>query len=291
MLFLQLGGEQAAHSKNTIGFKLLANEANATIDYEYDPNKTYDLVWIPKGFYHESQIPNAKKFLYGPHNFVMPNEPWTLKIPFEKSVYTCLSPWVKELYSNFGELCMPVKVLPFPVDVERFVPNDSEKTLDCFVYFKGRDRKILNYVQQYLEDKKVNFVTIMCGSYKEQDYIEILRKVKFGIWIGCHESQGFALEEALSMNVPLLVFNVKTIHDEVNNEGKHSYLEYKDNYDLKATSCSYWDERCGKIIYEMDELEDGLDKIQSGSYKPREFIMETLSPKVCYDRLRSSIDL
>ena len=86
------------------------------------------------------------------------------------------------------------------------------------------------------------------------------------------------------MNVPLLVLNVKTLHDEVNNEGNHSYLEYKDNYDLKATSCSYWDSRCGEIIYELDELEDGLQKIQTKSYNPRQFILETLSPKACYER-------
>ena len=87
------------------------------------------------------------------------------------------------------------------------------------------------------------------------------------------------------MNVPLLVFNVRTIHDEVNNEGKHSYLEYKANYDLKATTCSYWDERCGEIIYELNELDDGLQKIQTKNYSPREFIMETLGPKACYQRL------
>ena len=75
-----------------------------------------------------------------------------------KSQAKKLSPWVKELYSNFGELCMPVKTIPFPVDVERFSPNSNEKTLDCFVYFKGRERKFLNYIQNYLEDKKTKLI-------------------------------------------------------------------------------------------------------------------------------------
>jgi len=280
--FLQIG---KAHIKNEIGFNLIAKEANAIIDKEYNPNILYDLVWIPTGFYHSSQIPNAKKLLFGPHNFVFPNEPWTLDIRFENSTYTCLSPWVKELYSNFKPLCMPVKAIPFPVEIERFKPDNTDKTLNCFVYYKGRDKKIYNYINQYLEENNISFVNIICGKYKEEEYIEILQKVKFGIWVGCHESQGFALEEALSMNVPLLVLNVKTIHDEVNSEGSHSYIEYKDNYDLKATSISYWDERCGEVIYDLNELKPTLEKIQTRSYNPREFILENLSPKVCYERL------
>jgi len=287
-IFLQLG---KAHIKNDIGFQLLAKEANALLEFEYNPTIIYDLVWIPTGFYHSSQIPNAKKLLYGPHNFVFPTEPWTLDISFENSTYTCLSPWVKELYSNFKPICMPVESIPFPVDIEKFKPNNSDKTIDCFIYFKGREKIIQQYVQQYLEENNISFVNIEYGSYKEEDFIEILKKVKFGIWVGCHESQGFALEEALSMNIPLLVYNVKTVHDEVNHEGIHSYLEYKDKYNLKATSCSYWDERCGEIIYELSELEDGLEKIKNNSYKPREFIVETLSPKVCYERLRTIINL
>ena len=287
-IFLQIG---KAHTKNEIGFQLLAKEANAVLEFKYNPNIIYDLVWIPTGFYHSSQIPNAKKLLYGPHNFVFPTEPWILDIPFENSTYTCLSQWVKELYDNFKPLCMPVKILPFPVDVERFVSNNSDKTIDCFIYFKGREKKFKQFVEQYLQEKNISFVNIEYGKYNEEEYIDILNKVKFGIWIGCHESQGFALEEALSMNIPLLVLNVKTLHDEVNHEVIHSYLEYKDKYNLKATSCSYWDERCGEIIYELSELEYGLEKIKNGKFRPRDFIVETLSPKVCYERLRTTINL
>jgi glycosyltransferase involved in cell wall biosynthesis len=182
---------------------------------------------------------------------------------------------------------MPVKVLPFPVDVERFLPNNSEKTITCFLYFKGREKNIQQYIQQYLQEKNISFVNIEYGKYKEEEYIDILNKVKFGIWVGCHESQGFALEEALSMNVPLLVYNVKTLYDEVNHEGNHTYIDSTFN----ATSVSYWDERCGEIIYELSKLEEGLEKIRNNNYKPREYILETLSPKVCYERLRTTINL
>ena len=36
--------------------------------------------------------------------------------------------------------------------------------------------------------------------------IKYIKKAKFGIVLGRHESHGFAIEEALSCNVPLLVW-------------------------------------------------------------------------------------
>ena len=281
MRFLQVG---KAHTKNEIGFKLLAKEANATIDTSYDPSIEYDLVWIPEGFY--TQISNAKRILYGPHNFVFPNGPWLSNMKFSNSIYTSLSVWIKDIYSKFGSLCMHVEPIPFPVEVEKFKPSNQEKTIDCFLYFKARSRHIQRFFQQYLEMKGISYINIEYGKYKEEDYIEILKSVKFGIWIGSHESQGFALQEALCANVPLLVYNVKTMHDEVNHEGNHSYMEYEE-YNLTATSATYWDDRCGIIICELNEIEQGLEDIKN-NFSPREFILETLSSKVCWANIQKA---
>jgi glycosyltransferase involved in cell wall biosynthesis len=139
-------------------------------------------------------------------------------------------------------------------------------------------------LQGALEEKGITYKTIIYGKYKEEEYIDILNKVQFGIWIGSHESQGFALEEALSMNVPLLVFDVKSLNDEINGEGNRSYMEYSD-YNLSATSCPYWDKRCGIRFTHISEFDECLESIRKNSYSPRQYILETLSPKVCYERL------
>jgi len=290
MKFLRIG---SAHAKNERGFELLAKEANAELDIvssiDHIQYETYELVWIPQGLYHSLQLPNAKQILYGPHNFVFPSEPWTYTIlpDFKRSIYTCLSEYIKKIWVQFPTITIPVKALPFPVDIERFKPDNSEKELDCFVYFKSRSREDLQYVENILQCLKYKYTVIYCGKYKEEDYISILQKSKFGIWLGAHESQGFALQEALSMDVPLIVCNVKSLHDEINGEGNHSYIEYKDKYDLAATSCPYWDARCGIVIYDLKELNTSLESIKN-TYTPRNYILETLSPKACYDRLIES---
>ena len=295
MKFLKVG---SGHHKNDKGFELLAKEANATLELidriENINTDTYDLVWIPQGFYHSLQLPNTKRIIYGPQNFLFPNEPWTYTIEpaFERSIYTCLSDWIQYLYSGIGTICMPVKPLPFPIDVEKFNMNNLEKTYDCFIYFKNRLKEDLQFIETILQYMNLTYTIVSYGKYNENDYISILNKSKFGIWLGAHESQGFALQEALSMNVPLIVCNVRSLNDEINGEGNHSYIEYKGRFDLSATSCPYFDERCGTIIYDLNDLVTNIEHMKHNytTYQSRNYILENLSPKVCYERIIKSFN-
>jgi hypothetical protein len=252
------------------------------------------LVWIPQGVYHSLQLPNVKHILYGPHNFVFPQTPWTYRIEpvFERSIYTCLSSHVQKIWEQFPQIVMPIKPLPFPVDVEKFKPESLEKIYDCFVYFKSRSKQNLQYIENILLSLNYNYKVLSYGNYKEEEYIDVLNKSKFGVWLGAHESQGFALQECLSMNVPLIVCNVKSLNDEINGEGNHSYMEYKDSYDLSATSCPYFDERCGTVLYDLNELPNSLENMKNNytSYQSRNYILENLSPKVCYERIIRSFN-
>ena len=97
-----------------------------------------------------------------------------------------------------------------------------------------------------------------------------------------HESQGFALEEALSCNVPLLVWNVKSMNQ-----------EYASNYnDISATTIPYWDDRCGEYFYQKDEFEITFLKFiqKLDNYKPREYIVENLSIAKCANNFLNLLD-
>ena len=96
-----------------------------------------------------------------------------------------------------------------------------------------------------------------------------------------HESQGFAIEEALSCNVPLLVWNVTSM----NQEFKSSYSN------ISATTIPYWDERCGEFFHKSEEFIETFNMFLSklDSYKPREFIFETLTEEICEKKLMEII--
>ena len=95
--------------------------------------------------------------------------------------------------------------------------------------------------------------------------------------MGRHESQGFALEEALSCNVPLLVWDVKSMNE-----------EHGSNYNnIPATVIPYWDKRCGENFYNLNELESVFSKfiLNINNYKPREYVLENLTFNVCEKNL------
>jgi hypothetical protein len=124
------------------------------------------------------------------------------------------------------------------------------------------------------------------GSYNEEEYKSILKNSRFGIWIGSHESQGFALQEALSTNTPLLVWDVSSMFDEIYN-GSMEYMRYQGSKKLLATSCTTWDNTCGIRFTRSEDAEQSLDTMLANwnTFQPRKLIFDTLHPITCLQRM------
>lgn len=270
------------HPKN---LHALNNYKNIEIHHIYSSNdldnidlSIYDCIFSSSEPIDVSKYPNTK-FLFGPHFSVFPNDKLNL-IKSSHSVYNSLSDWVINLWNKYP-ICNDLRLVgvPFGVDTEKFIENKPIKNRDkVILYFKNRDPNDLQLVKSILDKKNIDFHLVSCNAkYHETDYINYLQNSKYAIWLGCHESQGFALQEALSCNVPLLVWSVKTMDQ-----------EYGMNYNTdNCTTIPYWDERCGEYFYSFEDFEDSLDKLLNNlnNYKPREFILENLSMEVCEKKL------
>jgi len=199
------------------------------------------------------------------------------------SVYVQPSQWVTDIWKSY-DCCrdLQLRVLPFGVDTDLFRPVTEIGTIfpvvkkNIMVYFKRRKPQEIEFVENILKFYKVPYRVFVYGSYSEADYMEYLKRAKYGIWLDAHESQGFALEEALSMNVPLLVWNIRTMSQ-----------EYGSSYpDVAATTIAYWDESCGEVVYDWQDFMSiyslFLNKLDS--YTPREFVLKELSIEACERR-------
>jgi hypothetical protein len=300
------------HHKNMKGLEMVcrylkwhyAYKHGNIIDIEKEiPN--YDVIYFPVRPYDASRFPN-KRFIFGPHFSVFPdNRLFAINNRFQNAIYIqpsewAAKTWVDIIVSNINQAwidmtvfhIVPIKQFAFPVDTERFSCADTHLSpfskTKVFIYFKSRDPNELKYVEKML--LKLNSENVVeykvfdyRKRYNEEDYLLWLKQSKYGIWVGCHESQGFALEEALSCDVPLLVWNVKSMNQ-----------EYGSRYaDIPATSISYWDERCGEYFYKESEFMEKYNKFISklSTYKPREFVLENLSVEVCGERFKELINL
>ena len=243
----------------------------------------YDAVYSPCEPIDISKYPNTK-FIFGPQFSVFPDVK-LMYIKSDKSAFNLLSDWVINIWSKFA-LCDNLRLvkLPFGVDTEIFTDNkpNTERT-NVIVYFKHRNPLDLHIIENFLIQKSITYTVFSYDNrYVEQDYINNLQNSKYCIWVDAHESQGFALQEALSCNVPLLVWGVTYMSQ-----------EYGQNYEnFLATTTSYWDEKCGEIFYNADELETTFNKFINNieNYKPREFILENLSVDACENRLINFIE-
>ena len=216
--------------------------------------------------------------LFGPHFSVFPDQDKFERIAYKnkKTSYIVLSDWVKKLFSDFPvtKNCQ-LEDVPFGVDTDTFKDNlPIQERQKVFIYYKRRDPNELEFIKKFLDKKGIRYQLFSYEHrYNEQDYIDYLSFSRYGIWVGSHESQGFALQEALSSNVPLLVWNVRSMHQEYNSSYKY----------IDATSIPYWDERCGEFFYEKDEFEAVFDKFIAciNTYQPRKYVLENLSIDVC----------
>ena len=242
----------------------------------------YDCVYSPSTPIRSSKYPGIK-FIFGPHFSVFPDEHQMDIIRAPNAIYSQPSEWVVQLWRN-SPYCkgMTIKPIPFAVDINRFCEvRPANERNQVFVYYKSRNPNEIQFVLNILQKYGIGCKLFQYGKYIETEYLTYLQHSKYGIWVGRHESQGFAVEEALSVNVPLLVWDVKSMNQ-----------EYGFNYaDIPATVLPYWDDRCGEVFYEGGEFESKLRIFLSklDTYRPRDYIVEHLSPDVCENHLIKTI--
>jgi len=220
----------------------------------------------------------TKKFIFGPHFSVFPNQK-ALSLngihnnavyiqPSQPSVFT----WVEE----FGFKNIPVKAFPFPLSMDKYKPIENEKDT-VLIYFKRRKPEELKLVRELLEKNNVKFEIVSYGSYSENDYQNILDRCKYVVCLGRHESQGFAIQSALVKNIPMLVWDVRLRIQEVGYEKEYA------NIKSPVTTVPYWSDMCGEKFYDAIDLESSYNTFISklDTYEPRKFMKETVSIETC----------
>jgi hypothetical protein len=243
---------------------------------------TFDCVFSPCCPIDVSKYPKTK-FIFGPQFSVFPDEKQIQLVNGQNSVYIQPSQWVLDLWYSYNlknNMCF----CPFGVDTSQFNQSKPiEQRNKVFIYHKRRRPEELHAVVKLLQKYNVQYeIFDYDHRYDENYYLNYLHESKFGIWVDAHESQGFALQEALACNVPLLVWNVTSMNQ-----------EYGSRYsNIPGTTIPYWDERCGEFFYNANELEEKFKSFVSklDQYKPRDFIVENLSIEKCEDKLLEVIN-
>ena len=175
------------------------------------------------------------------------------------------SQWVKDKFINKFNL-PENKLSVWPVGIETF-NNERDITYDCLIYFKRREQKELDAVKQFLDSKNLTYKMVEYGGYGEDGFKDLVNQAKFCFLINGTESQGIAVQEIMSMGVPIIAWDIK------------EWLDQGEAYRVAATSIPYWDERCGEVFFNIDELDVTFSKFYAklDEYDPKAFIKDNLS--------------
>ena len=143
-------------------------------------NKEYDKKLVD----YINKYPNIKKVVAS-------------KIAFKNAVY------------EMGHNIDPKRVATFPsgiIDEDTLYSNLKYKNRKdkCLIYFKKRPSDDLEKVITLLNDKNIDY-EVFHGEYANKDLIRSALNSKFGIFMSRPETQGFAAQELLSCNIPLIV--------------------------------------------------------------------------------------
>lgn len=240
--------------------------------------REYDYLISTDSFNHIDL--GSRGLIFGPHISLE----LLHNLPEGKNIYfNTLSNWLKDLATEvFGD--KNFINLPFPVDVDIFKPSD--KVGKPVLYFKRRDNKILD---DFLKDHQLTDFHFYDYEkrYSENIFMKSISEAPYAIWIGCHESQGFAMQETLSSNTPVFVIDSKDLREETG-----GYWDNRLNgHNLPCTSASYFDRRCG-IISDKYKWRNDIEwfKNNLNTYSPRDFITETLSPEACIKKWKITLN-
>ena len=188
------------------------------------------------------------------------------------------SEWVKNKFITKFNLPED-KLAVWPVGIEEF-DNIREVNYDCLIYFKRRDQSELDAVKKFLVSNGLSYRMVEYGTYGEDGFKQLVNSAKFCFLINGTESQGIAVQEIMSMGVPIIAWDIK------------EWLDQGEAYRVPATSISYWVERCGEVFFNIDDLEVTFSKFYAtlDQYDPKAFIKDNLSfecsVKILLDILR-----
>lgn len=211
---------------------------------------------------------DLKNFVIGPN---ICNLPFDNSIVMQQNYKKIITPckWVFDLYSRWLNA---EKIVMWPVGIDTNLFSDKsniKKNIDCLIYYKRRSSEELNFAINLLNKHNQSYVIVEYGNYKELDFLKSMANCKYSFVLDGTESQGIAIEEIMSCNLPLFVWDVEF------------WADRGESFKIEATSVPYWSEICGIKEVKKENIEDKfvffLKNIEN--YHPRNYILEELNLK------------
>ena len=155
------------------------------------------------------------------------------------------------------------------VDADFWKTSHNNTKNNCILYTKNITNKFRKKIKTILNQYDWNVDEIMYGNYDLFTWKSKLDSASLAVFLSSSESQGIALAEAWSMNVPTFVWNPKP-------------KELNGRYFPSVDSAPYLTPETGISWKTENEFHDALNRfMEKNEFQPRKWILENMTQEIC----------
>lgn len=275
----------AQHKGVTNSFLSGLNELQIPYNFNPSMDKVGEVVWVlasPEALKEVIDLKKRGKIKYilaGPNLMVSPSEHNKILTSSLIDYVIVPSDEIQQFY-KYDEPSISGRLRTWyaGIDYRYWCPNYSSKNL-VLIYWKTESKEFCQEIQSVIRRYGWNTEIIKYGEYNSEQYKKLLDRSLFAVFISRSESQGLALGEAWSMNVPVLAWNPQLWQA----YGRESTF---------ISSCPYLTNLTGRSFKTINDLECLLQNINLiASCQPRRWILDNMtnaiSSKMAIDLINS----
>jgi len=254
-------------------------------DFNFNPRRTGDVgraVYAPENaaLAQAAALKRRGRVDYlvaGPVNALFPDEAdGALLMPeIDRLIIAC--DWVKQLYAEAPQLAAKSVACPCGVDVTFWTPTQGvDRTKAAAIYWKSGDEAFCEQVEQIvrgfgLEPRRLRSGHGEHAHFSREEFRALLDQASVGVFLSAFETQGIALAEAWSMNVPTLAWDPQ------------GTASWRGRSFRSGSSAPYLTAATGRLWRTVDDLAAVLRDVlaEPTSFQPRQWVLEHMTDAIC----------
>lgn len=209
----------------------------------------------------------------GPNLLIDPSDEKELLSSSEIDGILVNSDWVRDFYvKEVPALCGKCKVWPSGINMDEWMPDKgAQKKKNVLIYDKLDDGRPIHEYKEFLRSQGWNVLLLRYGYYGKKQFLELLRRSEIAIFFSGSESQGLALQECWSADVPTIVWN-----------RGWAYLKEKGKT-IPASSAPYLNPKIGLFFSDLESFKKAFWDWEKNklSFSPREAVRSQFSDEAC----------
>jgi hypothetical protein len=213
----------------------------------------------------------------GPVNALFPDDCGGILRLAEIDQIIVASEWVVDFYRREApELTNKIRICTSGVDPEFWNPSPGRRRGGkAVLYWKTAPEPLCRQSEAAMRRFGLDPMLVRYGEYDAASYRRVLDEAEVAVFLSTFETQGLALAEAWSMDVPTLVWDPR------------GEAEWRGRTFRSGSSCPYLTEATGLPFHAPDDLEAALDCLSAkrDGFRPRDWVLSHMTDAICAEAL------